>query len=336
MTILITADWHLSSNPRDEYRFYFVEKTLPRLIEEHRVKLLLFLGDVTEIKDGHEAELVNRIVANFHNLSELCPVVCLQGNHDWLSSPDNPYFGFLSRLERVSWVKAPIPLANIDIVPESLSKMAKGCFLLPHSSNPDRDWGEIDFGEYDWVFAHQSFAGAVSESGYQLGGVSMAWFPKGTRVIAGDIHQPQEAGPLTYVGSPYSVDFGDEIEPRVLLMKPDSLRSIPVAGPQKRLIEGGCLQDVYDRKGLRKGDLIKVRLEVGSYDEWPKALKEVQAWAAEKGLVLHQAQPLIQSPLATKVTLDKKATKTDEELLGEYAKKRQLADGYLNTGLKLL
>ena len=164
----------------------------------------------------------------------------------------------------------------------------------------------------------------------------MSWFPKGVRVIAGDIHQPQEAGPLTYVGSPFNVDFGDEIEPRVLLMKADGLDSIPVSGPQKRLVEARGLKDLMKQKGFRKGDLVKVRVEVESYDKWPAALKAIQEWADSAGVVLHQAQPLIQNPLAAKVSLEKKATQTDEELLAEYAKKRQLADGYLNTGLKLL
>lgn len=334
MTILITADLHLSANPRDEYRFLFLEKTLPKLIEEEGVGLLLVLGDLTEDKHGHEAELVNRIVNGFHKLAQLCPIVILQGNHDWQSSPDNPYFGFLGRLRDVVWVRDPTPLARLKTVPETVARACKG-LLLPHSANPDRDWAEIDFGRYEYVFAHQCFAGALSESGHQLGGVSMSWFPRRVKVIAGDIHRPQEHGQLIYVGSPYCVDFGDGIEPRVLILSEGALESVPVPGPQKRLIEIDDLRSLRKVK-LNPGDILKVRASVGSYEAWPEFQKGIAEWAEDAGVILHQSQPIIQNPLSGKVSLSKNAAKSDEELLKEYAQKRQLGEGHLKTGLKLL
>lgn len=337
MTVLITADWHLSSNPRDEYRWVFVEKTLPKMIKEEGVELLLFLGDVCEEKDQHTAELVNRVAAAFERLAKLCAIVCLEGNHDWYSAPANPFFGFLSKLGEgaISWVGVPTPLSSLKNVPESVSRAIRG-LLLPHSANPDRDWGDLDFSPYNYVFAHQSFAGALSESGHALSGVSMSWFPKGVKVISGDIHRPQENGNLIYVGSPYSVDFGDEIEPRVLLLDGKRLESIPVPGPQKRLVEMKSLKDLLKVKGLNKGDIIKVRIGVDSYDQWPAVAETLKMWAASEGVTLHQAQPIIQSPFTQKVELDRSIVKTDEELLKEYGKKRNLDEAHLNTGLKLL
>lgn len=335
MTTLITADLHLSANPRDEYRFLFIEKTLPKMLEEEGAELLLILGDLTEHKAGHEAELVNRIAAAFHRLAGICPIIFLNGNHDWLSNADNPYFEFLGRIERISWVKVPTPLSRVRNVPEAVARAIKG-LLLPHSANPERDWADLDFSRYDYVFAHQSFAGAVSESGHQLSGVSMSWFPRRVKVIAGDIHRPQESGQLTYVGSPYCVDFGDDIEPRVLLLSEGALESIPVPGPQKRLLEVKSGKDFEKLKGFSKGDIIKIRVAIDNYSEWPSLQQDLADWADAKGVILHQAQPIIQNPLSAKVSLDKKAQQNDDQLLEEYAKKRQLADGYLSAGLKLL
>lgn len=337
---LITADWHLSASPRDEYRFLFVEKTLPDMIEEFGVELLLFLGDVCEVKDGHEAELVNRVAAAFQRLSRLCPIVFVQGNHDWLSSPNNPFFGFLSRLSGggISWVQAPTPLAAVKNVPEGFRNRSPATIILPHTADYERDWADIQFENWEVALAHQSFSGAKSESGFELGGVPMSYFPKGLKIVSGDIHRPQDWGALTYVGAPYNVDFGDEIDPRVLIWDGKTFESVPVPGPQKRLLEMG-LNDVVLPQGdcnLNKGDLVKVRVEVGSYDEWPGVKAELEAWALKRGVILHQAQPIIRPAGIAKAPSNSRGVLSDEEVFKSYAKNRQLAAGYVSTGQKLL
>lgn len=335
MALLLSGDWHLSANPRDEYRFDFVEKRLPKIIEKRGVELLVFLGDITENKDEHPAELVNRVVKVFHNLSKLCPIVCLRGNHDWYTEPGNAYFGFLARLSGISWVGSPTPLADLKNVPESVSKACKA-ILLPHSADFERDWGEINFKAYDYAFAHQSFAGAKSESGFSLpGDVPLSYFPGKLQIISGDIHRPQTVGQLTYCGSPYHVDFGDDFDARVLLLEGTKLTSIPCPGPQKRLLEIHTLEEL-DEHTLTYGDIVQVRMTIESYDEWPELKAGIEVWAKENQMILNQAKPIIKSAVSAKTKLESRSVKTDEELLAEYAKKRQLAEGYLSTGLKLL
>lgn len=312
-----------------------MEKTLPKLIDEYEVDLLLFLGDLTEDKHGHEAELVNRVARVFHELSELCPIIALQGNHDWLSSPANPFFGFLSRIgaERITWVSAPTPLASLKTASEKLCK-ALQAILLPHSANCERDWGAIDFGGYKTAFAHQSFAGARSEGGFELGGVPLSYFPSRLKIVSGDIHRPQTVANLTYVGSPYHVDFGDSFEGRVLIYD-GNWHSIPVEGPQKRLIEISSLEDLDDFV-IPQGDILKVRVSLTNYDEWPELQAGIEVWAKENRMVLNQTQPIIQNPLTKKASLEKRASKTDKELFEEYGQKRQLTEGVLKAGEKFL
>ena len=65
MNILLLADLHLTTTSRDEYRW----KLFPWLYEaiiKNTVKYLFILGDLTESKNYHSAQLVNRIV------DELC------------------------------------------------------------------------------------------------------------------------------------------------------------------------------------------------------------------------------------------------------------------------
>lgn len=336
MQALITSDWHLSSNPRDEYRFHFVEQDLPILLDEGNVDFLLFLGDVTEAKDQHDAGLVNRVVRAFAQLSEICPVICLQGNHDWLVSPDSPYFGFLSRVQGrgISWIGVPTPLAAVEGVPTAFLE-AKKTLLLPHSPDFERDWGELDFSPFDTIFAHQCFAGARSDSGFELGGVPLSIFPKKTQIISGDIHRAQELGQLAYVGAPYAIDFGDSTDCRVLIWDGEIFESVPCSGPQKQLLELKSVKDLKRVQGVRKGDILKVRVAIDSYDQWPETQKAVQAWAAEKGYALHQVQPVMKAPTAA-APKEERLQLTDEQVLQAFAEKQQLPKPYVSTGLKLL
>src|SRR5574337_515989 len=113
MPFLISSDWHLSDNPRDAYRFKIIRRVVPDFVRRHNVKALFNLGDLTESKDAHKAELVNDVVDLFYELAQLCPIYILRGNHDWLSSPDSPCFAFLKRIPNITWINTPTPVANI-------------------------------------------------------------------------------------------------------------------------------------------------------------------------------------------------------------------------------
>lgn len=343
MTALVTADWHLSSNQRDDYRWNFVEHTLPSLLVARGADLLLFLGDLTEAKSGHDAALVNRVVRAFKELQEICPVICLQGNHDALTVAQ-PFFGFLEELSGASenpihWISAPTPLADLEGLPTGAARLP-GTLLLPFTHQPERDWEDLSFKRFPWVFAHQCFAGASSESGVKLSGVPLSYFPKDTQIIAGDIHTPQTLGPLTYVGSPYHVDFGETFEPRVLLWDGEHVESLPIRGPQKQLVEVSSIEELVTQKrklGLNAGDIVKVRVAVESYDAWPEAKAEIEKWATQANVSLHIAQPILQSPhKPSKKVLKEQESLSDPELLRAYAKKRDVQEAYVKTGEKLL
>src|SRR5260221_12516821 len=103
--VLITADLHLSANARDSYRFKFMDR-LPKLIQKHDVKFLIVAGDLTEMKDYHGSELVNRIADYFKTYSVLCQVIVTRGNHDG-TDPNYPFYQFLKHVPNVTWVNKP-------------------------------------------------------------------------------------------------------------------------------------------------------------------------------------------------------------------------------------
>jgi hypothetical protein len=331
MTVLITADWHLNDNPRDGYRHHW-QAWLRKIIKKHHIKCVVMLGDITEAKDHHSAWLTNKIVEYLDKIAHLCPIIIDRGNHDGFD-PENPFFKFIWRVGGITWINEPRAL--------TLPGTTWRCLFLPHTTNYKRDWvtSEI-FQEYDWIFAHQTFEGAQSESGKILHGIPADIF-RYNRVISGDIHQPQKIGPVTYVGSPYTVNFGDNFNARVLFINDNgSLQSVPYSGPQKWLLEYDSLEDMnidtYPR--IEPGSTIKIRLKIEAQDRhsWPSIRREIADWAESKGYHLHSAQPVIDMPVSGAMKTATKQIRGDEQLLRLYGKRNKIDEGTIATGMKLL
>jgi len=91
---LLCSDLHLASGESASYRFDFFP-WLAKTCKEERVRSVLILGDLTDAKDHHSAELVNRVVAAVDSIP--CDdVKILAGNHDWLRQ-GHEFFRFLNR-----------------------------------------------------------------------------------------------------------------------------------------------------------------------------------------------------------------------------------------------
>jgi hypothetical protein len=326
MTTLITSDLSLTDNPRDEYRWLFLEKTLPILLKTEKVWTLYVLGDLTEEKDNHGSWLVNRISDAFYKLSQEVNIIILRGNHDY-SGSGFPFFSFLDMVQNILFIDTPTQVGDY--------------LFLPHTTNYRRDWDPIkdSFRNHPMIFAHNTFEGAMA-NGIVLPGIPPSYFPPSCLIIAGDIHTPQ-TGKVTYVGAPYTVDFGDDYSPRVMTIrdKPFRFESIPVPGPQKRLV-------ILDRHGLpenprgvNKGDILKLRVGLAKQDyaKWPEIRDRVRTMATEQGYVVYAVEPIIQKTDRS-AAVKKRAgtTETDEELLRRYARTHSIDDKTLKVGLELL
>jgi hypothetical protein len=330
MTTLVTGDFHLSSNPRDAYRFVAMEK-LAEYIEKYHVDTLIILGDLTEEKDFHASRLVNDVVELLYNLGCMCEVIVLQGNHDYKDA-DSPFFYFARRLKGIHWIGQP------------RSWLVTGlgeCMFYPHSFNYARDWafkGKMLDCPYDLIFAHNTFDGAKMSNGKVLKGVPLDIFDQDHTVISGDIHAPQRLGPVLYVGSPYLVDFGDDFQPRVLLFNNNGdAKSIPLDGPQKRLIElrKGYIADDFGYAA--KGDVVKVRYSLTSAerDKWPEIKSKLKNELSELGCMVFAVQPMIEQKGAVQRKLAIQQ-KSDLQFVTEYGKQEHVSDDTLAVGLELI
>jgi hypothetical protein len=121
-------------------------------------------------------------------------------------------------------------------------------------------------------------------------------------------HSPPAANRcVTYVGAPYLVDFGDDYEPRMLLLSGQHMTSLPMRGPQKRLLElsypppdGG-----WSTPAARRGDLVKIRLSIATEHmaKGGEIRHAVQRWADGRGYLLHLVQPVVNDEPGAKITL---------------------------------
>jgi len=325
MTVLVTADLHLSSNSRDSYRFAAMSR-LAEVIEDEKVKTLLILGDITEEKNFHPATLVNDVVELFHIFSELVDqVIVMMGNHDYTDA-DTPFFYFLRRLKNVDWIRTRCEMKVVD----------SRCLFLPHTLNYKRDWEGQSMKGFDYIFAHNTFDGAQTEHGKKLTGIPLNVFPKDARVIAGDIHTPQTLGCLTYCGSPFHVDFGDDFEARVLLLSGDKMKSIPLPGPQKRLLE---LKSGYSHEdfGMEKGDVVKVRYSLPEKDreKWPEIRAKIRHELEECSCTVYAIQPVLEKAARSASVTSKRYVRSDEEMVKMFGKQHKASEQMMGVGLAL-
>lgn len=322
MKVLITSDLQFSANPRDDYRFR-IGKQILRLIQKEKVDWLYLLGDLTEAKDEHPASLVNTVTDMIHEWSRFTRIVVLQGNHEY-SDIAHPFFRFIRHFDGVKWINEPTKL--------------HGALFLPHTRDHVRDWVDVDLSGK--IFAHNIFEGCKAGNGTVLKGIPLDVFAKGTTIISGDVHEPQHFYFVTYVGSPYLCDFGDDYAPRVLLLDDNGSKSIPVDGPQKRLIECKAGKGLLSCWNANEGDILKVRvyLEQRHTKQWSEIRKAISEWAEKSNYTLNSIEPIVNYLPEDKRSMTDAAFghKTDAQYLREYSARRGLDTIMMQDGLKYL
>ena len=172
----------------------------------------------------------------------------------YLRDKHRPFFEFLDTIPGINWI-SDIQAVNIE---------GRPVLMLPHTRTPAEDWASLHLGfAPDYIFCHQTFNGANAGTFKMTASVGPKYFQEthGYRgkVISGDIHVPQTIGPLTYVGSPYPVAFGDSFDPRFLRIDSDGVSEIPLESIRKVSADIFSADDVPDL-GLKEGDQAKLRV----------------------------------------------------------------------------
>lgn len=323
--IIVTGDLHFSANPRNAYRDAFID-WLYKYADKTDTTDIIILGDLTDAKDEHGAELVNRVVGHLHALSKQCRVHILTGNHDYVNA-ESPFFEFSRFIPNVTWYSKP-----------TVETLGIGnCLFLPHTHNWKKEWPPHLKKRYiDYVFTHCTVEGATGGFGHKLHGVPLDVFKNQRQVISGDIHGPQKVGNVTYVGAPYTINFGDDYVGRILQIQNGKVESVRVFLPQKELLVADSLAELKIRAKhqLRKGDIIKVEYNLKQHDQerWYDIKREIKEWGEERDYVMDSIVPVMEIQTTSYKKVD---VASDDALITTYAKSVQASPQTLARGLKL-
>lgn len=318
---LLTTDWHLSENDADAYRWQVFD-AVAKIKAEHKVSHSFVLGDALDRKDRFSAAFVNRLVDSLIGIS---PVSILRGNHDTTVQPPS-YLAFLTDTflqPYVHYVDEP-------------TEFTEDLLMLPFSPRPRQDWQHLGLAQYRAVLMHATVNGATAENGQVLEGMPMGLLPKGPRYYSGDVHVPQQAGRVTYVGCPHPVHFGDAYPCRMLLIDEQTLdvvKQIDLAPPRKLMVDIHSV-DQLTRIRARRGDQVKIRFHglPAGVTEFGEVEQQLIAWAKRHGVTIASTEVNLTSTYDRTVDTEQ----SPEAILRQYASHEGLTEELTEMGVSLL
>lgn len=339
VTSIYSADWHLTARPADEYRWKFFD-WLEACIADNRARYLFICGDLTDAKDEHPARLVNRLVRNLRRLAKAltansqshASIFIIPGNHDYVNA-EEPFFKFLHRA-----VRGRIFFFSR---PTDLGLYRQRFLFLPHTKGFKAHLDKYDFSKYDRVLIHQPVRGALSETGQELeDGINVGPFKGAGKVIAGDVHVPQEIENLVYCGAPYPIRYGDNFTPRVLVETDGEFRSVNRYTVKKAMLRITSAAE-FAEAGLTAGDMAKVEIKLprSAFADWRQISRAVQEQADGDGVKLASirlTEQIERKRLIDVRTGEQVQTASPRAVLHNYAKAKDVAEGLLPYAEKLL
>ena len=338
LPVILTSDWHLTANPRDEYRWGIFE-WLAAKCRFHKVKTLCILGDLTDAKDFHSSTLVNRVVKNVLLLKKSVEeIIIMKGNHDYLKD-GHAFFTFLSNYPGIWFCDSIFE----DTTPD------RAALFLPHTKNVHQDWEHFDFSLYDYVFMHQTVHGSIASNGMAMQGEikpdEFKSLPH-TQIYSGDIHVPQDIGNVRYVGSPYHVHFGDAFRPRLLLLRDDGKNGsdemeLYYPGISRVTIEADTPEKLHLQLAhLRPDDQVKIKinLEGWAHPFWDAIRKATLTRCKELGIICHGIDlvPPKSHRVLTSAAARIAKQSRPEDTLTQFVKYEDLGGDILDAGLDIL
>lgn len=327
MKALITADLHLDDLPRNEYRWKFFPY-IKDLLKQYDYKYdLIVVGDLTDRKDKHSAKLVNRIIDELYEISQLTKIHLVSGNHDYID-PICPFMRFLSYIPNIEFIIQPTILTDV--------------MVIPHTTNFLELWQSLTIPKtVKTILIHQTIKGSVVSEHYVIEeGLPLQTFDViGNRqVLSGDIHIPQKLNDrFMYIGAPYPVNFGDNYNGRVLCLSGSDLGEVFYPCGKRSyvdIISPGNLALI----DLKQGDQIKVRLKLSKAETylWKSYVAEIKQICQERGVDLFGIELKKDKVQAMTETGVLKPEMSYGELIAKVAKKEKLSQLHIDIATSLI
>lgn len=326
MNLLLVGDPHLTDRPRDAYRFGLF-KWLVQQQKKYQVDVTYILGDLADQKDRHSATLVNRTIDEIRRLKP--PVEILMGNHDYLD-PSNPFFKFLGLFDGIRFVVEPVQTRGTVMIPHIREEQAfiDAC----HRFKP---------GKTDLLLVHNTFEGAIAETGRRLSGFGRSpidYLAPRLGCYAGDVHRPQVSGPVTYVGAPYHVRFGDNYDPRVILLKDGRPYNLYFDCPHKWGLTVEGAEDILGNDKLLPDDQVKIKLKLFRHElaDWKQHKQQVLDACKKRGLEVFGVDLLIENSDLPKAEAPDRGIVSRADIFQAFCKAEKVPGLTKQTGLKFL
>lgn len=325
MNALLVTDTHWTDSTLDEYRWTVFEH-LRRICSENKITDIIHLGDCVDRKDRHSSILVNRIIEEFSYLQSMtgAEIKVLSGNHD--KPLTGPYFWkFLDKLG-IAYIVEPL--------------LYKDVWFLPFSPNPVEDWSELDLKAASTICMHQTGQNAIVERDRVLISHNLPSFPEGVKVYSGDVHRPQDAGGVTYVGTPHPIKFSENWPNRVITL--DSREAVSHWLPSiKRAILDISSSKELAKQVYKKGDQLRIRyaLKGDQLVSWPYEQEAIRQWAQENELHIASIEAVLAGDSVSKETSEKIQTfqiMKPEEVVKQFGEDENLNEAVITMGIDLL
>ncbi len=191
--VVLISDIHYSINNLE-----IADKCLRKAIEvAHQLGYeLIIAGDLNDTKAILRAEVVNRLIDTMRMANDIGvhPTI-LVGNHDLLNEKGKDHsLEFL--LPFSDLIHTPVTSLRLNLIPYQASQDS---FIEAVSSLPK----ELP------IICHQGFLGAFMGDYIQDKTSVDPNLLAGREVYSGHYHRHQKLGPVTYIGSPYTITFGE-------------------------------------------------------------------------------------------------------------------------------
>lgn len=210
---------------------------------------LIVAGDLHDTKGAMRAECVKAMMATLSSRSLKHPCYVMVGNHDRINEKGKEHsLEFLHPL--VSVVNHPVCLHGLWMIPyehdpealkATLEGLTPGSTLIMHTG------------------VQTAYMGHYTQDKSSLPPEAFAPF----RVISGHYHRRQDVGTVSYIGSPYTLNFGEALDPPKgfqVLNTDGSLTFVPT-NLRKHIVLDRNLDTLLDPvPEYNPGDLVKIKV----------------------------------------------------------------------------
>lgn len=257
---IVTSDLHFNIN------------TLPissaalsaAIVKAEELKIpVIIAGDLNDTKAIIRAEVVNSLIELIRDAR--VRVYILVGNHDLINEKSSEHsLNFLNLIH------------HVDVEPRIDFLSELGLWVIPYYSDSEKlkkDLSNIPIGST--VIMHQGFLGAQMGDYIQDKTSIDPEVVKDFTVISGHYHRHQTIGTVTYIGSPYTITFGEANDgPKgFLILNEDGTFTREILKLRKHVVYNWNLNDLSEpAKNHGPEDLVWIKItgspsELKSYDK---------------------------------------------------------------------